>query len=138
MKFPLGEIKKNGGESVDFDPRQQHVDREDENPESPPPESEIPLHIGRMNEVMRTVLVDGGDGLAIGLFGREHWVDGRSALANSLDQGKESVLKRNAMLDFRYWITEKIFQGIGDLSDLNWSLIFGKEAPSQKTALMCT
>lgn len=69
MELAFGDIEKDGGCVIDLDPREADIDCEEENAEGAAAPSEAAFNIRWVQNVVRSVLVDGGDGVKIGCFG---------------------------------------------------------------------
>ncbi len=68
VKFPVGDVEEDGGVAVDGNPRQGGEDQEDEKSDDPPCGGESPGDVGGMELEVRSVLVDGGDGVEVRCF----------------------------------------------------------------------
>ena len=72
MKTALRDVEEDRGIAADFDPRQQEVDRDQDECRPGPGAGEAASHIGRKQIPARPVVPDGGDGIERGLRGRWH------------------------------------------------------------------
>ena len=68
VKLALGQIEKDSRGVIDRDPGKSHVDDEKENRENPPRDGKASGDIGRMEDVVRPVLIDRGHAVEVGFL----------------------------------------------------------------------
>ncbi len=75
VEHPVFHIQEHRRIAIDGNPRQKHVDPDQQHPHHAPCQHPFPLHIRRMQEIARSVVIDRGDGVEVRFFDGSHGSD---------------------------------------------------------------